>query len=105
MRDDPAMSKTRPQDLPPSMRPEQIGRRLRALLGAVDLASAEMARQVRCDPSAFNKYVRGQRLLPDHVAFRIAQRYGVTMDFLYRERLDAIPEPLRGDLLSRLDAA
>lgn len=93
------MSKNRIADLPSSMHPRATGPRLQALLKALKMTSVAVARSISCDPSAFNKYVRAQRALPDHIAHSLAERHGVTMDFLFRGRLDGISDE---DLRERL---
>lgn len=97
--------KNRVSDMPPTMRPEATGRRLVALRESLGLSQIEFCRAVGVDPSAYNKMERGIRLLPDRVAYLIAQRFDVTMDFLYRERFEAVPEPLRGEIFKRLAAS
>lgn len=99
------MSKNRVIDLPPSMRPEMTGPRLIAAREALELSQSEIADMLSTDRSAWSKYERGLRPLPDHLAFKISERFGVTMDFLYRGRLEGMTEPLRGKIFLRIAAA
>lgn len=87
-----------------NMRPEAVGQRLRVLRETLELLPSTMADELQIDRSSFGKYERGERMLPDYACYRIAERYLVTMDFLYRGRLNGIDEPLRGNLFKRLEA-
>jgi len=99
------MSKNRVNDLPTTMRPEAAAPRIRAARDALGLTQVDICRAIRVDKSAWSKYEGGKRPLPDTVAYRFAERFGVTMDFLYRGRLDGIDEPLRGEIFNRMQAA
>lgn len=97
------MDRTKSSHLPVSMRPESIGPRLRAAREALGLSKAEMADSVSVDRSLYGKYEGGKRQLTDTVCYRLAERHGLTMDFLFRGRLEGVEEPLRGRIFSILE--
>ena len=47
-----------------------------------DLTQKEVAHQLLCDQSLYSKYERGERPLPLELAVRLADLYGVTLDYL-----------------------
>lgn len=87
---------------PATMHPSQIAPRLAALRDALGLTKPEIARAISCDPSLWNKFETGSRPITDTYAFHLAERFGVTMDFVFRGRLDAVPEPLKGEIFRRM---
>ena len=56
--------------------------RIRDLREDSDRKQSEIAQYLRCDQSLYSKYERGQRLLPLDLAVRLAQFYGVSLDYL-----------------------
>ncbi len=56
--------------------------RIRDLREDADLTQKEVARQLLCDQSLYSKYERGERPLPLELAVRLADLYGVTLDYL-----------------------
>lgn len=85
--------------MPRSARPEDIkkavGLRLREAVYAVGSSQREFAGQVNAAENTFSQWCSGVALLDVLVAIRIAERYGVTLEFLYRGRLDTMSEELR----------
>jgi transcriptional regulator with XRE-family HTH domain len=47
-----------------------------------DLTQQAVARLLLCDQSLYSKYERGERELPLRLAVRLAQYYGVSVDYL-----------------------
>lgn len=47
-----------------------------------DLTQKEVAALLHCDQSLYSKYERGERLLPLDLAIRLADYYGVSLDYL-----------------------
>lgn len=90
---------------PAIMHPSRIGPRLTALREALGLKPSQIADAIGCDRGLWAKFEKGQRPITDGYALMLADRYDVTMDFIYRGRLDAIPDPLRGLILARITAA
>lgn len=56
--------------------------RIRDLREDSDRKQSEIAQYLRCDQSLYSKYERGQRPLPLDLAVRLAQFYGVSLDYL-----------------------
>ena len=65
--------------------------RIRDLREDRDLKQREVAEFLVCDQSLYSKYERGERELPVRVAIRLAQFYGVSVDYLVG--LTDTPEP------------
>ena len=56
--------------------------RIRDLREDADLTQKQLAQQLLCDQSLYSKYERGERPLPLELAVRLADLYGVTLDYL-----------------------
>ncbi len=56
--------------------------RIRDLREDHDLTQKEVAALLHCDQSLYSKYERGERLLPLDLAIRLADYYGVSLDYL-----------------------
>ena len=56
--------------------------RIRDLREDRDLTQKEGAALLHCDQSLYSKYERGERLLPLDLAIRLADYYGVSLDYL-----------------------
>lgn len=56
--------------------------RLRGLREARGLTQAAVADILLCDQSLYSKYERGERALPLELAVKLADCYGVTLDYL-----------------------
>lgn len=56
--------------------------RIRDLREDRDLTQKEVAAWLHCDQSLYSKYERGERLLPLDLAVRLADYYGVSLDYL-----------------------
>ncbi len=81
-----------------------VGSRLEALRNALGLTRKEFADSFGLDPSSYTKTVNGEKQLRSEAAFVIAERWGVSMDYLFRGRLSDLPEHLRSSILSNLKA-
>lgn len=79
-----------------------VGARLEALRLALGLAKNEFAQSFGLDPSSYSKTIAGEKQLRSEAAFIIAERWNVSMDFLYRGRLSDLPDSLRDSVLSHL---
>jgi transcriptional regulator with XRE-family HTH domain len=82
--------------------PVEVGRRLVALREHRGLTRAEMANSVDIDPTSYGRIEKGLKPLKHDMCFRIAERYGVSMDFLYRGRLTELPAALADALMRNL---
>lgn len=56
--------------------------RIRDLREDSDLTQAAIADYLMCDQSLYSKYERGERSLPLELAVKLAQYYGVSLDYL-----------------------
>lgn len=56
--------------------------RIRDLREDADLTQKQLAAYLSCDQSLYSKYERGERALPLDAAVRLAQYYGVSLDYL-----------------------
>lgn len=74
--------------------PRLIGERLIALRSFHDMRQGEFADSVGIDRSSYSKIEAGTKPLKADMAFDIAERWGVTMDFLYRGRLTELPRKM-----------
>ena len=60
----------------------QLDLRIRDLREDKDLKQAAVAAYLLCDQSLYSKYERGERELPLRLAVRLAEFYGVSVDYL-----------------------
>lgn len=82
--------------------PSAVGRRLIALREYRGKTRTEFAASVQIDPTSYGRIEKGLKPLKADMAYRIAERWGVSMDYLYRGRLTELPEDLADSLMSRL---
>lgn len=64
--------------------PERVAVRLRALREALAMNRADFADSLRINRSSYTLIEDGRKPLNHRMAFDVATRYGVTMDYLYR---------------------
>lgn len=63
--------------------------RIRDLREDRDLKQRQIAEYLMCDQSLYSKYERGERELPLEYAAKLADFYGVSVDYLiYRTNID-----------------
>lgn len=82
--------------------PIAVGRRLTALREYHGKNRADFAESVQIDATSYGRIEKGLKPLKADMAFRIAERWGVSMDFLYRGRLTELPESLADALMKNL---
>jgi DNA-binding XRE family transcriptional regulator len=76
-----------------------IGQRLEKLRrGMSDLTQREWAEKHGFAPSQYNNWATGARRIPVESAEKLCQIYGLTLDAIYRGRLDGLPENIRNVL-------
>jgi DNA-binding XRE family transcriptional regulator len=68
--------------------PARVALRLIALREAVGLGPSEFADSVGIDRSSYTKIESGAKTLHQYMAYDIATRHGVTMEYLYRGRTE-----------------
>lgn len=84
-----------------------MGRRLDALREATGLDKGTFAETCAIDPSSYSKIIKGAKPLHHEMAFACAERWGVSMDYLYRGSLDSLPSAYAKtiiEILTRRDA-
>ncbi len=69
-----------------------VGQRVKAVRVSSGMIARDFAHTVDIDASSYSKIEAGKKALNADMGFRIAQTWGVTMDFLYRGRLTDTPE-------------
>lgn len=73
-----------------------IGQRLEAIRRALsDLTQKEWAEKHGFAPSQYNNWATGARRIPVENAEKLCALYGLTLDAIYRGRLEGLPENLR----------
>jgi len=74
----------------------EIGARLIALReGYCDLSQKEWAVKNGFNVGQYGSWERGTRRVPVEAAERLCDRYGLTLDFIYRGRLEGLSETAR----------
>lgn len=76
----------------------KVAERLEALARGLGKSDAEMARRLKLKPQTWNNYSKGHRPLPIEVAIRLADEFGVTLDWLYRGNRLTMPVGLMSDI-------
>ncbi|QDC11258.1 helix-turn-helix transcriptional regulator [Oceanicola sp. D3] len=77
-----------------------VGQRLVALRDYHNLKQGEFADSVGIDRSSYSKIENGTKPLKAEMAYEIAEKWGVSMDFLYRGRLTELPKRLADMLMT-----
>lgn len=74
----------------------EIGARLKAIrTGFTSLTQREWAEKNGFNNTQYNNWEKGNRRIPVEAAEHLCEIYGVTLDFIFRGRLDAISESAR----------
>jgi transcriptional regulator with XRE-family HTH domain len=73
---------------------DEVGLRLEKLRVALGLEKGVFAKSFGLDASSYSKVIKGEKPLKADYAFEIAQKWTVTMDYLYRGRLTELPANL-----------
>lgn len=82
-------------------RPEysDIASRLTAVRnGFSDLSQKAWAEKNGFNPTQWNNWEKGRRRIPVDEAERLSEMYGLTLDYIYRGRLDGLSEKARNVL-------
>ena len=70
--------------------------RIRDLREDQDLKQKQIAEYLLCDQLLYSKYERGERELPLRLAVKLAEYYGVSMDYLLGLTDVRTPYPRKG---------
>lgn len=77
----------------------EIGQRLEALRrGFSDLSQKAWAEKHNFNPTQYNNWAKGSRRITVDAAELLCDRYGLTLDAIYRGRLDGVSEKARNIL-------
>lgn len=82
------------RDRYPAFDPTAVGIRVEQVRVAFGLDKGTFADSVDIDRSSYSKIITGAKTLKADMAYRISERWGVPMDFLYKGRLVDLPENL-----------
>ncbi len=81
-----------------------VGFRLDALREAAGLDKGSFATTCGIDPSSYSKIIQGEKPLRSGMAFACSERWGVTMDYLYRGSLEKLPSQYASKIIEILTA-
>ncbi|MBT9383473.1 helix-turn-helix domain-containing protein [Pseudooceanicola sp. CBS1P-1] len=80
--------------------PQEVGKRLVQLREYLRLNQGEFADTVGIDRSSYSKIEKGTKPLKAEMAYAISERWGASMDFLYRGRLTDLPHKMAEALMA-----
>lgn len=69
---------------------KEIAQRLRIVCIALNKQAATLAEEIGVSPQAFNNYVTGDRPVRVDAMIRLANLYGVPLDYIYRGSFDGM---------------
>lgn len=58
------------------------------------ISQAELCRQIKCQPNRWNQYKQGERQITVAMANRLADEYGASLDWIYRDDRAKLPRDL-----------
>lgn len=85
--------------------PENVALRLRAVREAAGFSKADVADIIELDRSSYTKVEKGTKPLLPNYASAICDILGCDMDYLYRGRLQNLPDSLSSKVTANLKAA
>jgi transcriptional regulator with XRE-family HTH domain len=75
---------------------EKIGSRLQSIRkGLSSLSQRDWAEKNGFNATQYNNWEKGSRRIPLDAAERLCDRYGLTLDSIYRGRLDGVSQEIR----------
>lgn len=77
---------------------KEVGQRLAATVGALGVRDADAARALEINPQRWSNYTNGHRPISVDLAISLCERYGLTLDWIYRGRIDGLPVALADKL-------
>lgn len=81
---------------------DQVGRRLDVLRAATGLEKGAFADTVEIDRSSYSKIIQGEKPLRIEMGYRVSERWDVSLDYLYRGKLDKLPPSLSKSIIDSL---
>jgi DNA-binding XRE family transcriptional regulator len=88
--------------------PERVALRLTALREALGMNRADFADSVRINRSSYTLIEDGRKVLNHRLGYNVAQRHGVSMDYLYRNQISdkdlpaSIAQAIRARLMGQM---
>lgn len=82
------------------MYPAEIGKRMSRLRRAYGMKPAEIADMLEIDRPAWTRFEKGNRPISDEAAWKLVQRFDVTLDWLILGKMDKLPFDVREKLLN-----
>lgn len=79
-----------------------VSARLEALRLALGLDKGTFSQSFGLDPSSYSKILGNTKPLKSEYGHAIAERWGVTMDFIYRGDLSRLDEDFRAKVMANL---
>lgn len=76
--------------------------RLEAIIDAVQVGRGELADIIGLDRSSMSKVLKGEKPFKPEFAYELCEKYGVTMDFIYRGQIRDLPPTLARSILAHL---
>lgn len=80
-----------------------VGRRLAAAREALEMRQIDLCDKLNVEQNAWSQYESGERMFSVHVAIRLADKFNVTLDWIYRGDLATISHALAGKIQNRID--
>lgn len=68
-----------------------IGKRLLRAREALGISQADVCRAIDVKPNRYSQYESGERRITLPVAIKLADSYGITLDYIYRNDVSALP--------------
>jgi transcriptional regulator with XRE-family HTH domain len=79
----------------------KVGKRLRQARPALRLTSKDFAASIDVRPNTYSQWETGSRLMDIMSVTALADRYGLTLDWLYRGDVDTLPHALARKLIEQ----
>lgn len=83
---------------------ERRGLRIRAAREALGYNQRKLCQLLDIQPNRWNQFEKGSRNPPVDPMMKWADRMGVSLDWVYRGRLDAVPPTLASAIADKYDA-
>ncbi|WP_420023738.1 helix-turn-helix domain-containing protein [Cereibacter azotoformans] len=86
----------------PKVDHDGVAVRIEALREALGLEKGDFALSFGVDPSSYSKILKGDKPLKVEMGYALAERWGVTLDFIYRGSLDRLPDRYASTVIDRI---
>lgn len=85
------------------MEPKEVGARVAALIAALDIDQKVFAESIDLDPSSLTKIIKGNKPLQPYMAYKIHQRHGVDLNYIYLGQFSGLPLSLSNTITKHLN--